>query len=220
MHAHFSMRPMSRARGLPGVVWEARVTSDRASGEDPIVLRVNAREGASTAAILEPARTRGPRVLQVASNMWILQPGMKKPVAISPRQRLSGQAALGDIASTEYARDCTPTYLRQESIDGVPCHVLQLVATAPNTTYDRITYWISQARGLGIRADFLSVSGKVLRQADFAYDCSITRDGRRLPFLSRMSLRDVLTGESTVLEYCKVQVQAIPPSEFDSGMLQ
>lgn len=210
--------------GLAGVAWDVRVTSDKAAAgadEDTVVLlRVKARDGASSAEIVEPLRSKGLRVLQVQRNMWISKPGMKKPVAISPRQRLSGQAALGDIASTGYARDYRAAYLRREDLDGEACHVLDLSAGSTQTTYDRITYWVSEARGLGVRADFLSVSGKLLKRAGFRYDGKVMHDGRALPFVSRMTIKDMLTGEQTVLEYSHVQVQAIPSSDFDIGIFQ
>jgi hypothetical protein len=52
-----------------------------------------------------PENVKASKMLQVERNMWLSKPGLKKPVAISPRQRFTGQAAIGDVAATNYAKD-------------------------------------------------------------------------------------------------------------------
>lgn len=211
----------ARGGGFPGLTWDVRTTNSGDDGDGDItLLRVKANEGASLAEILEPIRSRGLRVLQVQRNMWITKPGLKKPVAISARQRLTGQAALGDISATAYARDYVARYLRQEDIDGEPCHVLDLTAARANTTYDRITYWVSARRQVAVRADFMSVSGKRLKRAEFVYGSKITVDGVAQLFVSRMTIHDELTSARTLLDFSNVRVQPIPSSEFDLAALQ
>lgn len=212
----------SRGGGLPGLVWEVRTTNSGSSSPDSesSLLRVKANEDASSAEILEPLRSKGFKVLQVGRNMWISKPGLKKPVAISPRQRLTGQAALGDIAATAYARDYEAKYVKQEVMNGEPCHLLELTAARPNTTYDKINYWVSVKRQVGVHADFLSVSGKRLKQADFVYDGKASVNGKSFPFVSKMTISDQLTDARTVLEFENVRVQAVPRSEFDVTNLQ
>jgi len=127
-----------RCSGMPGVVFLVHVRNEKSPGEveedAEVLMRVKARDGSSTAEIIEPLRTKGLRLLQVQRNMWIYRPTMKKPVVISPRQRLSGQASLGDIASTGYARDYVATYLRRDSYKGETSHMLELTAGSTNTT--------------------------------------------------------------------------------------
>src|SRR6218665_1256844 len=82
-----------RLSGMPGVVFLVHVRNEKSPGEveedAEVLMRVKARDGSSTAEIIEPLRTKGLRLLQVQRNMWIYRPTMKKPVVISPRQRLS-----------------------------------------------------------------------------------------------------------------------------------
>ncbi len=212
----------ARGGGLPGLVWDIRAANSGSAVRDDevTVLRVKAADHNSVAEILEPLRSQGSKILQVGRNMWITKPGLKKPVAISPRQRLTGQASIGDIAATDYAHDYTPKYLREEALNGEPCHVLELTAARQNTTYDRILYWVSEKRNVGVHAEFLSVSGKHLKRADFIYDNHISVGGKPYPFVSRMTISDELTDARTVLDYANVKVQAVPLSEFDAGNLQ
>lgn len=213
----------ARGGGLPGLVWEIHTRNSGTGADEQLDqrLRIKVIDNASLAEIQEPANAKGTKILQVDRNMWISKPGLRKPVAISPRQRLSGQASIGDIASTNYARDYAAKYLREESVGDEPCYVLDLNAQ-PNrqTTYDRITYWVSVKRGVAVQADFLSLSGKKLKSAQFEYGNNITVNGRQVPFISKMRIADALTDARTDMQYSHVKTQAVPASEFDVGNLQ
>ena len=212
----------ARGGGLPGLVWEVKATNSgsQANEEEGMRLLIKAIDNASLAETLEPLRSKGGRMLQVERNMWLTKPGLKKPVPISPRQRLTGQAAIGDIAATNYVRDYTPRLLREEAQGGEPCVVLELVAKRQQATYDRLLYWVSQARGVGVRAEFFSLSGKRLKTAQFEYGNKIQVQGKSIAFISRMSIADELTDARTVLEYSQVRVKALAPAEFDVGHLE
>jgi len=212
----------ARGGGSPGLTWEIAVRNSGSLVRDDevTILQVKAHDRNSVAEIFEPLRSKGSKILQVERNMWITKPGLRKPVAISPRQRLSGQASIGDITATDYAHDYTPKYLRSETVDGEPCHVLELTAARQNTTYDRIVYWISDKRHVGVHADFMSVSGKRIKRADFTYGNRVTVDGKQVPFVSRMSIQDELTDGKSVLDFSKVRVGPIAQSEFDAGNIQ
>lgn len=217
--AEHLLRLSDRARGggLPGLTWAVDIVTrgDNASQAQPTMkMRVKANDTASVAETLEPLRSRGNKMLQSHRNMWLTKPGLKKPIAISPRQRLTGQAAIGDIAATNYVRDYAATLLREDTYQGENCLVLDLQATNKQATYDRLHYWISKARGVAVHAQFLSLGGKPLKSADFEYGNALTVDGQRVPFVSRMTIHDAFTDAVTTLEYRDVRVQAIPASEF------
>ena len=212
----------ARGGGLPGLIWEVE-THNTGSGADEQVdqkLRVKAIETSSLAEVIDPPNSKGAKILQVDRNMWISKPGLKKPVAISPRQRLTGQVAIGDIAATNYVRDYTARYLREEPIDNEACHVLELSSANKQTTYDRITYWVSVKRGVAVQAEFLSLSGKKLKSARFEYGNTIQAGGKSIAFVSKMNIADALTDARTVMQFGKVRVQGIPASEFDVGNMQ
>jgi hypothetical protein len=211
----------ARGGGMPGLSWEVNAINKGGNGEEQNMrLRIKAVDTASVAETLEPPRSRGAKMLQSERNMWLTKPGLKKPIPISPRQRLTGQAAVGDIAATNYARDYEPKLLREESINNELCYLLELTAIDRNTTYDRLLYWISAERGVGVRAEFFSLSGKRLKRADFEYNNAIKFKGRSMPFISRMGIADELTDARTLLEYSNISVEAIPRADFDVGHLE
>ena len=211
----------ARGGGLPGITWEIQVTSrdgDKAAELQRLV--VKASPDASLAETVEPARSKGSKLLQVGRNMWLTKVGLSKPVPISPRQRMSGQAANGDIAATNYAGDYDGKLAQEETLNGEACYVLELRAKHNRTTYDRIRYWISTSRGVGVKAEFYSVSGKLLKTALFEYGNQVNFKESRIPFVSKMTIRDALTPAETVMEFGSIKVEKIAPSEFDLGQVQ
>lgn len=221
--AQILLQHADQARGgnLPGIVWEIKLTSRDGTKTDELQrLVVKAVDGSSVAETLEPTRFKGSKLLQLERNMLLTRPGLSKPIPISPRQRMSGQAANGDIAATNYARDYEARLSGTETIDGEPCQVLDLVAKHKRATYDKVRYWVSVQREVGVKAEFLSVSGKLLKSARFEYGNTIEHQGRHIPFVSRMSIRDALVDAETTMDFGTVTVKKIDESEFDLGQIQ
>ncbi|OIR19418.1 hypothetical protein GALL_02980 [mine drainage metagenome] len=211
----------ARGGGLPGIAWEIRVTAHDADRvAEPQRLRVAAMGDSSVAETLEPARLKGYRVLQVGRDMWLARPGLSRPVPISPHQRLIGQAANGDIAATNYAGDYDAQLDGTETLDGEACYVLDLHAKNRRVTYDRIRYWVSVRRMVGVKAEFESAGGKLLKTARFEYGNTIQAGGKSFPFVSRMVIEDALSDAATTMEFSGVQVRQIDASEFDLGQAQ
>ncbi|MBU1214128.1 MAG: outer membrane lipoprotein-sorting protein [Gammaproteobacteria bacterium] len=211
----------ARGGGLPGIVWEITLRSrDGDKVDEPQRLVVKAVDESSVAETQEPVRFKGSKLLQVGRNMWLIRPGLSKPIPISPRQRMSGQASNGDIAATNYAGDYTAEMDGTQSVDGEPCYVLNLSAKHKRATYDKIRYWVSVKRGVGVSAEFNSLSGKLLKTARFEYANTIAYQGKQIPFVSRMTIRDALIDAETVMEFGTVKVHRIAASEFDLGQMQ
>lgn len=211
----------ARGGGLPGIEWEITLTSrDGDRTDEPQVLLVKAVDDASVAETQTPARFKGSKLLQVDRNMWLTRPGLSKPIPISPRQRMSGQASNGDIAATNYAGNYDASLGGIEPIDGEPCYRLELTAKHKRTTYDRIRYWVSEKRGVAVKAEFVSLSGKLLKTASFEYKNSIEFDGKHIPFVSSMTIRDALIDAETTMDFGTVKVTTIPAADFDLGQLQ
>ncbi len=221
--AHSILKNSDQARGggLPGIVWEIKLLSrDGDRSDEPQRILVKAVDESSVAETQEPVRFKGSKILQVERNMWLTRPGLSKPIPISPRQRMSGQASNGDIAATNYAGDYDAQLNGSEALDGEACYVLDLKAKHKRATYDRIRYWVSVKRVVGIKAEFYSVSGKLLKSARFEYNNTIEHEGKRIPFVSRMTIRDALIDAETTMEFGTVKVKKISAAEFDLGQLQ
>lgn len=213
------MQSADRARGggLPGIVWTIDVETRDADGVQQRTLRVSAdgRSNDSVAEFTAPGNVNGQKLVMRGRNFWFTRPGLSRPVPISPRQRLLGEVANGDIAATNYTGDYQARWLRQDTWNGRPCEVLELTAANPGVTYDRIIYWIDRDSGLALRAEFHTVSGKLIKTATFDYGQTLTWQGRSQPFISLMRIQDALRpDESSELRYRDVTVRALDPSVF------
>lgn len=163
-----------------------------------------------------PVFSRGTKMLMRRRNMWFLSPDIKKPVPISPRQRLLGDASNGDIATVNLARDYTAKITGDATVDNIACHKIELVARTKDTTYDRIVYYVTKSDQLGIKAEYYTLSGRLFKTASMRYENKLTIGGRTIPFLSRMEIGDAVDKkQKTVMTYANPQLRSIPPSRFD-----
>jgi hypothetical protein len=210
-----------RARGnVNGVIWTAEIDSLEDGRASQRTMQIKNRGINTLAESIAPAKVKGHKILMLDRNMWFVKPGLRKPVPISPRQKLMGGAANGDIASTNYAEDYTAELAGEETVDGEACWLFDLRAADSKVTYDRIHYWISKERQLGLKAEFFTVSGKLLKTARFKYDNRIQLEGREEPFMSEMAIADaVQKANVTVMRYGDITIQAIPDAVFNLNLL-
>lgn len=212
------LKESDRARGgdFPGLVWTIAIDSHEADRDDHEVMTAQAQGSRTRVDFVEPAKIKGQNVLMLGRNMWFAKPGLQKPVPISPRQRLLGQAANGDIASTNYAADYNASAVGEESLNGEACVVLELVAKEKNTTYDRIRYWVSLARKVGVKAEFYTVSGKHFKTATFEYGNQVSYEGKAFPMVSKMLIVDAINPVNvTTMRYSDIAVKKINSAVFE-----
>ncbi|RPI80142.1 MAG: outer membrane lipoprotein-sorting protein [Desulfobacteraceae bacterium] len=215
------LKKADQARGnLGGVEWEIEIQSIEEGRQQDRVLKVTARDFNSLAEFLEPAKVKGQKILMIDRNMWFMKPGLSKAVPISPRQKLMGGAANGDIASTNYAGDYEVSRFSEEQADGAACYLFDLKAIDKKVTYDRIKYWVSKEHLLGVKAEFYTVSGKLFKTAEFRYENSITVDGQIHAFISQMIIMDAVIKEDiTTMIYRRAVVKKVSDSVFNLNLL-
>lgn len=167
-----------------------------------------------------PQKFKGEVYIFNARTIWFYKTGLRKPIAISAKQKLSGVASNGDIASTNYVRDYSVTSHSSEKFNGEDCYLMHLKSKASDTTYDQIDYWISKKSKLGLKADFLSLSGKVMKTAVFKYDNKISYEGVNYPFVSEMKITDAKNSNlQSTLIYSPPHIKKHPDSLFNVNNL-
>ncbi|WP_354535278.1 outer membrane lipoprotein-sorting protein [Ralstonia sp. 1138] len=120
--------------------------------------------------IQAPTQDRGKLMLKDGTNLWMFDPTSKATIRISPQQKLLGQAANGDVVTTNFAFDYDAHLEGEETIgDGdrkdVRCWKLALAARTPQTTYHHAFLWIAQDDGRPVKAQFFVESGTLLKTA-------------------------------------------------------
>lgn len=225
VHADLSpkdiLRKADEARGnAAGVEWEIAIDSIEGGRQQQRTIRVTARGFNSLADFLAPPNVKGQKLLMLDRNMWFAKPGLSKPVPISPRQKLVGGAANGDIASTNYAGDYKIVQTSEDMVNGERCYLFDLSAVDNRATYDRIKYWISKDRLVGLKAEFYTVSGKMFKTATFEYENSIIVDDKPREFISKMVITSAIIKEDvTTMSYRKASIKKVPDSVFNLNLL-
>jgi hypothetical protein len=215
------LRKADEARGnAEGVEWEIDIKSIEGGRQQQRTIKVTARGFNSLAEFLAPPNVKGQKLLMLDRNMWFAKPGLSKAVPISPRQKLVGGAANGDIASTNYAGDYKIVQTSEDIVNKEPCYLFDLSAVDNRATYDRIKYWISKERLVGLKAEFYTVSGKMFKTATFEYENSITIDGKPREFISKMVITSAIIKEDvTTMSYRKASIKKVPDSIFNLNLL-
>lgn len=206
----------ARGGGVAGIAWQVGVETVEADGsKDNLTVAVTSNGDDNLMEILTPVNARGRKILMRGNNMWFSSPNVRKPVPISPRQRLTGQASYGDIAATNYVKNYTASLLGSDTFNGKACHVLELSASTKSVTYDKVKYWIAQDSGLAVKAAFFTLSGKHIKTATFKYENKIANDKGAVPFVSEMRIEDALSGKAvTTLTYSSIESRALSARDF------
>lgn len=117
-----------------------------------------------------PARDMNKLLLKTGNELWFYDPSSQASVRISPRQRLLGQAANGDVVTINLAKDYIAQLAGDEDVDDGDralrhCHKLSLSAAAADVTYDKIDIWIDAQSSRPLKAKFYAESGQLLKTA-------------------------------------------------------
>ena len=216
------LKDTDRARGQvgQGVSWRVQVLTTEADEKSQRDFLVKVLENNSRVEALAPPRDRGQVFLFNDRSMWFFKPGLGRPVSISTRQRLTGQAANGDIASTNFARDYTPTLEKESTVGKSKVWVLLLKAKDSNVTYDQIRYYVDTKTRLAVKAEFLTTEGKPFKIGMMKYNNSLKLKGKKIPFISEFLIQDAQnTKNQSVLKYSKLQSEKLNPAIFNVNML-
>ncbi len=197
-----------QARGIltggTGVRWTVKVT-----GKKDAKFTAISQGGKIFAEVVEPAEATGRRYLAEAKgNMWFWKPGLSSPVLVSKRQRLSGDAAIGDIASTSYVEGYKVTGQEDGEVKGEAATIYTMEANSLGDTYAKIRYWVTKKENLGKKAEFYTKSGTLIRSSTMEYNNKA--NGR--PFLSKMVVSD--SGSTITLSFSEVALDNFPAKLF------
>jgi hypothetical protein len=166
---------------------------------------------------LEPATERGQILLMRERDLWVFLPNISQPVRISLSQRLTGQVANGDLARANFSGDYTPKLVRTEKVGDDNVHVLELTAVDRGVTYQRVLYWVRASNNWPYKAEFYSLSGRLLKTCMFEGFAEL--GGRIRP--TRLVMQDALrAGERSVLQYSQLKARDLPDRVFTKEYLK
>lgn len=204
-----------------GMKWRIKLSNFNDGDESSILYQIRTRGNDSYVEVLEPARKRGEITLFNDRTIWFYKEGQKKPVSLSARQKLSGQAAIGDIVSTNYKRDYQGPLIGEETVGKEPCYVLDLKAKNDKTTYDRVKYYVSKKQKLLVKAIFETSDGEALKTATYEYGNSVVFKKKKVPFTSKITIKNAsMESQYSTMEWLGPKLVKVPETLFNVNNLQ
>ncbi len=171
----------------------------------------------SVVMVTEPASERGQILLMKNRDLWVFMPEVSQPIRLSLSQRLTGQVANGDLARANFAADYNPKLLRKEKIGNEDYYVLELTGVDRSVTYQRVLYWVREKDSWPYRAEFYSLSNRLLKTC--RYENFKLMEGKKRP--TRLVMEDALRGgEQSVLEYGGMKLRDLPDKVFTKDYLK
>lgn len=175
------------------------VESDTARGVELREYRIAFKDNSKTLISYErPATSVGDLVLMNGDELWYYAKNTRRPIRITPLQRISGSVSYGDIARLSWSRDYTVTSAAETQRRGQNAILLKLEANTRGATYQRIDLWVTASGYTPISADVFLLSGKLFKTLEFT-DYS-TVSGRTMN--TGLTIIDHLrNGESSKLQF-------------------
>ncbi len=194
------------------------VSQDGAAAQEARTYRVLSKGNENTVVMtLEPAAERGQILLMKSRDLWVFMPEVSQPVRISLAQRLTGQVANGDLARANFAGDYYPRIVRSEIIGNERYHVLELKAVDRSVTYPRVLYWVNQRNFWPFKAEFYSLSSRLMKTCRFENFQNMA--GKTRP--TRLVMEDALhAGNQSILKYRSMKLRALPDKVFTKEYLK
>jgi len=155
-----------------------------------------------------PANMVGRAILFVGRNMWIVVPGTRRALRITPRQRLLGGVSTADVARTVYSED----YEVAAATPSGNGHLLRLTPTTG--AYARIDLAVD-GRGAPQTAEFFANGGRKIKTMTFGGYRTVLGDSRP----TRMAVIDHVNGAETVMVYSNFRRIETPEAFYQPSYL-
>ncbi|UXI03764.1 outer membrane lipoprotein-sorting protein [Photobacterium sp. TY1-4] len=170
--------------------------------------------------LFQSAAEAGQKMLMLGDNYWLLMPKSRRPIRITPMQKLLGEASVGDISTLTWSQDYQGQWVADTEVvsaDGTQYAAQQLALTAKTSgaSYARIELWLAQGSAFPLKANLYLRSGKLAKQAWFTQG---VLDGK--PRVVAMTLLDqIQSGKKTVIEYQQIVPMTLADKFYNPAYL-
>lgn len=165
--------------------------------------------------LFQSSGEQGQKVLMIADKFWMIMPKSRRPIRITPMQKLLGEASTGDIATMSWHEDYEAKLEGEQELDGRKLNVLNLTASTKGVSYKTIRLFLEPGSHKPIKAELYVSSGKLAKHADFV----ISHNGDREE-VSKMVLTDAIQkGRVTEVEYLTSQPYSLSSKYYNPQYL-
>jgi hypothetical protein len=157
------------------------------------------------------AKERGKYLLRLGRQLWLVAPGAREPVRLSPSYRLYGGATLDEVLGTRLAGEYAVESASEEEEAGGMVVVLELRAKAEHVLFPQVRYVVREATERPIRAEYRLMSGRPATAVEF-----VEWNDKGPPYARRLVVRDLLRkGAMTEVHVLDLQERSVPEALFD-----
>ncbi len=181
------------------------------SGDSSATMSVSVKD--STKSLIQyvaPAKLKGRSILFVGRNMWVYVPNTRRPLRISPQQRILGGVSSADAARVVYSED----YMVVAVTPSETGSVLQLAPRTKAATYARIDLAIDD-RAAPQKAEYFVDGGRKIKTVTFGKYQSVLGENRP----TRLTVMDHINKEETIMNYSDFKITETPEAWYQPGYL-
>ena len=181
---------------------------------------VYTRENRESLVLFNSQVEAGQKMLMLGDNYWLLMPKSRRPIRITPMQKLLGEASVGDISTLTWSEDYQGKWVETVTLDlisgeSIQTEKIKLSAKTKGASYFTIDLWLERGTGFPIKADLYLRSGKMAKEAWFIKGL---REGETK--VISMVLNDkIQTNQKTVIEYKEIVPTEIADKYYNPAYL-
>lgn len=182
------------------------------------VYEVFTKPGKGSLAVFKSSSQAGQKVLMQDEKFWIFMPKTRRPIRISPMQKLLGDAAIGDLTTLSWSESYSAEIAEQNrsesplSSDEIE---LRLIAKVKGISYQKIDLVVNSETNFPLRAKFYLKSGKLAKVANF-----VQGELNQKYWVTEMILENSVVGNrKTVMQTVSAEAVDIPDKFFNPSFL-
>ncbi len=154
-----------------------------------------------------------------ADDQWIYLPALKKVKRISSDSKsdyfMGSDFTYDDLGDRKLDAD-THTLLREETVDGVECYVVESVSKDEDYMYSKTVTWIRKSNFVGLKKEFYDEDGELLKTLSIKDLKEI--DG--IWVITHSEMENVQQNHKTIMKLSTVKLNTgVPSSKFTERMM-
>ena len=159
------------------------------------------------------------RLLMLQEKYWMLLPNTRRPIRITPIQKLLGEAAVGDVSTLTWSEDYNATILDANyQLDGVAAIQLELIAHTEGATYSKVILVVDRQSHFPLKAELYLMSGKLAKIAYFQAADNLS-PGSGLAVKAMRLVDAIQKNRETRITYQSIESVALPDKYYNPAYL-
>jgi len=158
----------------------------------------------------------GQKAVQDGDRFYMMMPQTKRPIRISPMQKLLGEASVGDVSSMTWSDDYKGAISEPGADAGKDDGIkLTLSASRTGVTYEGVELYVSKGQYKPVKASLYLESGRIAKDVEYV--------------MGKMNGRDMVTGivitdriqknRKTVVKYKSIEAAETPDEYYNPEYL-